>query len=159
MALAQDIQQATRLYGISRRMADVRDEYYLHLERAQKGDMNVTEWLCWFIGQFRLACVNSSRILDRSLEKAQFWAAHAGKSLSDAQRKAVTTMLDAGPQGFDGGMSTRKYGNLTRVSPATASRDLGALARLGLFTVTGQGKSTRYWINIEGWEKGEGIEK
>lgn len=151
MALAQDVQQATRLLGISRRMAEARDEYYLQLERAQKGDLDVTEWLCWFVEQFRVACEESSRILDRSLEKAQFWAAHAGASLSDAQRKAVNTLLEAGPQGFDGGMSTRKYCSLTRVSPATASRDLGALTKLGLLAVTGRGKSTRYWINVAGW--------
>lgn len=151
MALAQDIQQATRLFGISRRMAEARDEYYLQIERAQKGDLDVTEWLCWFVEQFRVACEESSCILDRSLEKAQFWAVHAGVSLSEAQRKAVNTLLDAGPKGFDGGMSTRKYCSLTRVSPATASRDLSALTRLGLFSVTGQGKSTRYWVNIEGW--------
>jgi Fic family protein len=72
-------------------------------------------------------------------------------SLSEAQRKAVNTLLDAGPGDFDGGMSTRKYGALTKVPPATASRDLTALAKLGLFVITGQGKSIRYWINIEGW--------
>lgn len=154
MALAQDIQQATRLFGISRRMADARDEYYLQLERAQKGNLDVTEWLCWFIDQFRTACEESARILDRSLEKAQFWTAHAGASLSEAQRKAINTLLDAGPAGFEGGMSTRKYCNLTRVSPATASRDLASLTRLGLVVVTGQGKSTRYWVNIPGWAKG-----
>ncbi|NEX64908.1 Fic family protein [Noviherbaspirillum galbum] len=153
MALAQDIQQATRLFGISRRMATARDEYYLQLERAQKGDLDVTEWICWFTDQFKLACEESALILDRSLEKAQFWAEHAGKSLSEAQRKVVNVLLDAGPQGFDGGMSTRKYGSLARVSPATASRDLGALARLGMLTITGQGKSTRYWINLDGWVK------
>lgn len=155
MALAQDIRQATRLFGISRRMANARDEYYRELERAQKGDLDITEWLCWFISQFRFACEGPARILDRSLEKAKFWTTHAGNSLTDAQRKAVNVLLDAGPQGFDGGMSTRKYCSLTKVSPATASRDLGALAKLGVFVVTGKGKSTRYWINMPDWAPSE----
>jgi Fic family protein len=63
----------------------------------------------------------------------------------------VNTLLDAGPKGFEGGMSTRKYCALTKVSPATASRDLGALVKMGMLVPTGQGKSTKYWINLDGW--------
>jgi len=151
MALAQDIGQATRLFGISRQLAAVRDDYYTQLERAQKGDLDVTEWLCWFVTQFQAACEDSALILDRSLEKAMYWASHAGQSLTPAQRKVINTLLDAGPKGFEGGMSTRKYCGITGVSPATASRDLSALVKMGLLVSTGQGKSTRYWINLAGW--------
>ena len=151
LALAQDIGQSTRLFGISRRLAAVRDAYYSHLERAQKGDLDVTEWLCWFVRQFQLACEESAHILDRSLEKARYWAAHADRSLSPTQHKVVKLMLDAGPEGFEGGMSTRKYCGVSKVSPATASRDLSALVKMGMLVSTGQGKSTRYWIELEGW--------
>ncbi|MGH8808944.1 MAG: Fic family protein [Noviherbaspirillum sp.] len=151
MALAQDAGQATRLFGVSRRLATVRDEYYAELERAQKGDLDATGWLHWFVRQFQTACEDSTRILDRSLEKARYWTAHAGQSLSPAQRKAVNTLLDAGPDGFEGGMSTRKYCGIAKVSPATASRDLSALVKMGMLASTGRGKSTRYWINLAGW--------
>lgn len=151
MALAQDVRQSTRLFGISRRLATVRDDYYAQLERAQKGDLDVTEWSCWFVRQFQAACEDSARILDRPLEKARYWAAHAGQPLSAAQRKVINILLDAGPDGFEGGMSTRKYCGLSKVSPATASRDLSALVKMGMLVSTGQGKSTRYWAKLEGW--------
>jgi Fic family protein len=151
MALAQDNGQSTRLIGISRRLAQVHDDYYRYLEQAQKGDLDITGWLEWFIRQYHAACTESTAILDRSLQKAQYWMRHSGTSLSKAQRKVVNGMLDAGPESFDGGMSTKKYVSLAMVSTATASRDLGALLRAGLVVTTGQGKSTRYWINLTGW--------
>ncbi|MEN3367405.1 MAG: hypothetical protein V7606_4679 [Burkholderiales bacterium] len=154
LALAQDAGGSTRLCGISRQLAKSRDDYYIHLERAQKGDLDVTEWLHWFVQEFRAACEESASILDRSLEKARYWALHADQRLSAAQRKIVNTLLDAGPIGFDGGMSTRKYASLAKVSSATASRDLAALVKMGMFVQTGQGKSTRYWINLDGWSGG-----
>lgn len=151
MALAQDNGQSTRLIGISRRLAQVRDDYYRHLEQAQKGDLDIAGWLEWFIRQYHVACTESTAILDSSLQKAQYWTRHSATSLSDAQRKVINVMLGAGPQGFEGGMSTRKYVSLAKVSTATASRDLGGLLRAGLVVTTGQGKSTRYWISLTGW--------
>jgi Fic family protein len=53
-------------------------------------------------------------------------------------------MLDAGPQGFIGGMTNRKYAHLTKASPATAQRDLAALVELGCLVSTGAGRSARY---------------
>lgn len=151
LALAQDAKQPTRLYGVSRQLAKTRDEYYVQLEKAQKGTMDVTPWLLWFVEQFNAACTESIIILEGSLEKARYWSMHSGVSLSPAQAKAIKTLLDAGKGGFEGGMSTSKYASLSRVSTATASRDLAALLKAGMLVTTGQGKSTRYWINLLGW--------
>ena len=60
-------------------------------------------------------------------------------------------MLDAGPEGFEGGMSTEKYSNLAPTTKVTASRELRELLRLGFLVSTGQGRGTRYWINLPGW--------
>lgn len=151
LALAQDTKRPTRLFGLSRQLARVRNDYYRQLEQAQKGTMDVTSWLQWFIGQFNAACLDSIRIMESSLEKAQFWATHAGVSLSPSQTKTIKALLDAGRGGFVGGMSTSKYASLNRVSTATASRDLASLVKTGLLASTGQGKATRYWINLPGW--------
>jgi Fic family protein len=151
LALAQDAKQPTRLYGISRQLAKARDEYYRYLEKAQKGSMDVTQWLLWFVEQFNAACTESIGILEGSLEKARYWSVHSGISLSPAQAKAIKTLLDAGKGGFEGGMSTSKYASLNKVSTATASRDLSALLKAGMLATTGQGKATRYWINMPGW--------
>jgi Fic family protein len=62
-------------------------------------------------------------------------------------------LLDAGKDGLSGGMSAEKYANLTGSSKATATRDLTDLASRGLLVVTGQGRGTRYWINVPGWPR------
>ena len=146
-ALAQDIKQGTKLFGLARQLMLSRDEYYRQLERASKGSMDMTAWCQWFLEQFRLACEHSSTVLDRALQKAQFWAVFADIGLTPAQRKCINLLLDAGPQGFVGGMSTAKYASITRVSSATASRDLSGLQQAGLLLRSGQGKSTRYEID------------
>ncbi|HEX9198653.1 MAG TPA: hypothetical protein VF865_03785, partial [Acidobacteriaceae bacterium] len=58
---------------------------------------------------------------------------------------------DAGPGGFEGGMSTRKYSHMTGASRATASRELVDLAQKGLLRVTGRLKGTRYFVTVPGW--------
>jgi Fic family protein len=69
--------------------------------------------------------------VERVLQKARFWVHHAQATLSERQRKALNALLDAGPDGFVGGMTNRKYAHLTHVSPATAQRDLAKLAERG----------------------------
>jgi Fic family protein len=71
----------------------------------------------------------------------------------DRQRKAVNRLLDAGPDGFEGGMNTRKYVALTGASPATASRDLAELQAVGVFERVGDGRSTRYYVKLPGLEQ------
>ena len=77
--------------------------------------------------------------------------AHAGVPVNARQRKAVNTLLDQGPGGFEGGMSTRKYVSLTSTSRPTPSRELIELNALGVLKQSGAGRSTRYYINLPGW--------
>ena len=90
-------------------------------------------------------------VIDESLEKARFWFNHRDRELTARQRKVLNALLDAGPGRFEGGMSTKKYENLTGASRATSSRDLVELEELGLLRRDGAGPSTRYHINIDGW--------
>jgi Fic family protein len=151
LVLARDSGEASRLIRISQRMLEKRSEYYTELERAQHGALDVTEWVAWFIAQVRAACEQAAAVMDASLEKATFWYNHRDKELTPRQRKVVNALLDAGPGGFEGGMSTRKYEHLTGASRATSSRDLIELAHAGLLRQEGAGRSTRYGLNIEGW--------
>jgi Fic family protein len=93
-------------------------------------------------------------VIDESLVKARFWFDHRDKELAPRQRKLLNALLDAGPKGFEGGMSTKKYESLSTASRATSSRDLIELDELGLLRRTGAGRSTRYYLNIEGWGSG-----
>jgi len=151
MALAQDAQSARRLYSMSRQLMMVREQYYRKLNEAQRDSLDITAWISFFVHQFIAACVASQSVIDAAIEKNKFWLAHAQHALNERQRKALTRLLDAGKGGFSGGLSAEKYANLTTTSKATATRDLTDLARGGLLIATGQGRGTRYWINLPGW--------
>ncbi|MBV8501938.1 MAG: Fic family protein [Paucibacter sp.] len=151
LALARDSGEASRQIRTSQRLLDRRNEYYEHLEQAQHGGLDVTEWVTWFVQQVRVSCEEASRTIDDTLAKARFWMDHNGKDLTERQRKAVNVLLDAGPNGFEGGMSTKKYESVTGTSRATASRELIELQALGLLTQVGAGRSTRYYVNLPGW--------
>jgi len=151
LVLARDAGEASRLIRISQQLLDQREAYYTALAQAQHGALEVSDWVVWFIAQVRLACEQASTVIDLSLTKARFWAEHRDQNLSARQRKVVNTLLDAGPGGFAGGMSTKKYESLATTSRATASRELIELEALGLLCATGAGRSTRYHIKLEGW--------
>lgn len=76
---------------------------------------------------------------------------HQDKVLTTRQRTVVNLLFDAGPEGFEGGMSTRKYESIGGTSRATASRELIELEEMALLRKVGAGRSTRYYLNIPGW--------
>jgi Fic family protein len=151
LILARGAGEPSRVLRISQRLLAQRADYYEQLERAQHGPLEVTPWVVWFTEQVHAAFDMAASVVDLSLAKAMFWNKHRAKDLSPRQRKAVNALLDAGPGGFEGGMSTRKYESLTGAARATASRDLIELAALGLLTQVGAGRGTRYYLRIEGW--------
>lgn len=143
-ALAQDEHRSSRLYSLSARFMSVRGEYYDALQALSRGDLDATEWLRWFLEQIRAACGESAGTVERVLQKTRFWMRHAQSGLNARQRKALNALLDAGPAGFVGGMTNKKYAHLTRVSPATAQRDLADLAERGVLRSHGAGRGVRY---------------
>lgn len=155
LVLARDSGEASRLIRTSQRLLARRSEYYEHLERAQHGGLDVTEWVTWFVQQVQASCEEASQAIDDTLAKARFWMDHGGKHLNERQRKVMNLLLDAGPDGFEGGMSTRKYESIAATSRATASRELIELQELGLLARVGAGRSTRYGVNLPGWAPGE----
>ena len=151
LLLARDSGETSRLFRMSQRLLDFRLDYYANLERAQHGGADVTVWVCWFVEQMQAACEVASTAVDHTLVRARFWLDNGTQALSERQRKVVNLLLDAGPGGFDGGMSTRKYENFTGTSRATASRELIDLEVKGMLQQVGGGRSTRYYVNLPGW--------
>ena len=143
-ALAQDEDRSTRLYSLSARFMAVRNEYYDALQALSCGTLEATEWLRWFLDQIVAACADSAHIVERVLAKARFWMRHGQSGLNLRQQKALNALLDAGPGGFVGGMTNKKYAHLNRVSPATAQRDLAELSARGILRALGGGRSVRY---------------
>lgn len=158
MVLARDGADFSRLIRLSQRLLAQRDAYYAQLERAQRGDVDVTGWVVWFINQVKAACDGASQAIDHTLAKSRFWAEHGAKDLNPRQRRVLNLLLDAGPGGYLGGMSTRKYESTTRSSRATASRELGDLEALGLLQRVGAGRSTRYYPALPGWAPAAGAD-
>jgi Fic family protein len=151
MTLAQDVDSSQRFYSISGQLMAERKAYYDSLGAAQRGTLDVTQWVSFFVTQFRLACVTSQQVISAAIDKNRFWATHAQHATNERQRKVLRRLLDAGNGGFQGGMSAEKYSNLTGASKATATRDLGDMQKGGLLVTTGQGRGTRYWVNVPGW--------
>ena len=143
-ALAQDENRSSRLYSLSARIMAVRSEYYRALENLSRGNLDATDWLHWFLEQVAAACGDSAGTVERVLQRTRFWMRHTQSSLNERQRKVINTLLDAGPEGFVGGLTNRKYAHLTHTSPATAQRDLAELVAQGVLRVDGAGRSVRY---------------
>ncbi|MGB5395715.1 MAG: Fic family protein [Gammaproteobacteria bacterium] len=152
-ALAQAEQQSIRFYSLSAAIMERRKEYYAQLEKAQKGDMDITPWLRWFLGVLELALKQGRARFDRVLDKSRFWYRHSQTPLTARQIKVLNRLLDVGAaqedaEGFEHGINAEKYKSLTRVSKATATRDLTDLLEKGCLTkLPSGGRSTRYAIN------------
>jgi Fic family protein len=149
MALAADEQSGLRLYSMSSQIRSERDAYYAVLGRTQRGNGEITEWLEWFLACLERAMRASEGQLDVVLGKASFWQRLAGASLSERQSKVVNRLLDAGRDGFQGGLTTRKYASMTGASRATAQREIADLVEKGFLKQRpGGGRSTSYDINL-----------
>jgi Fic family protein len=147
MALAQDENTGRRYYSLSAQIMKERDAYYDMLEKTQAGDGDCTEWLLWFIGCFDHALSAAESILSAILFKAVFWKRHAETVVNERQKKMLNRLLDAGKDGFEGGLSTRKYMGMTKTSRSTAWREIEDLLRKKMLRpLPGGGRSVAYEI-------------
>lgn len=146
MALARSDDSRQRFYSMSAQIRRERDDYYLMLERTQKGGLDVTAWHEWFLGCLLRTMEGSQQLLGGVLNKARFWERFAKEPLQERQIKVLNRLLD----GFEGKLTTSKWAALTRCSQDTAHRDiLDLVARGALKKDPGGGRSTSYSLNIE----------
>jgi Fic family protein len=111
----------------------------------------VTEWLSWFLGCFERAITAAEKTLTNVLLKAKFWKGHSETGLSERQRKVLNRLLDAGPGGFEGNLTTRKYIGMTKASRSTAWREIDDMLQKGVLrALPGEGRSAAYEV---AWEK------
>ena len=156
LALGQDMGQPGRIVTLSRQMESCKDRYYSELERAQRSkSMDVTAWVEWMLEQMALASEFANRTIDSAIQRIRFQAQMSLVRLNERQLKTMKKLLDAGPKGYEGGMTTRKHERIAQTSTPTAARDLIELERLGLLTRYGDGRSTRYYPAIDGWAEDE----
>jgi len=136
-----------RALGISAQILREREGYYAALERCQRGDLDVTGWLTWFLEQLAAAAATNGAVIDAVQRKAAFWWSHRHSGFNSRQQKLLNRLLDAEPEGFTGGMTLRKAIGLTKVSRATAWRDLAELVEKHAIEPIGEGRSRAYRIH------------
>ncbi|WP_235041474.1 Fic family protein [Vreelandella profundi] len=148
-ALAQAERQSVRFYSLSAAIMARREAYYDHLESAQKGSLDITQWLLWFLDTLKEALKQALLRIDRVLMKTTFWQRHATTVLNERQIKVLNRLLDTAGEEFAQGINARKYQSLAKVSKATATRDLAELLEKGcLSKLPGGGRSTRYSVVV-----------
>jgi len=130
-----------RFYSLSAQIQRERRDYHAVLERTQKGTLDVTDWLAWFLATLGRAIVSAQATLDTVLAKARFWQRWAGIPLNERQAKLLGRLLD----GLDGKLTSSKWARIAKCSPDTALRDITALLELGVLKKSpGGGRSTGY---------------
>lgn len=141
MALARSENSNQRFYSMSSQISSERDEYYNILEATQKGDMNITRWLIWFLDCLDRAIQGSEATLATVLFKARFWEKHIAEKFNDRQKKIINKLLD----GFEGKLTSSKWATLGKCSQDTASRDIDDLINRKILKKNPEGgRSTSY---------------
>ncbi len=141
LALARSEQSPNRFYSMSAQIRLERGDYYGILEQTQKGSLDITAWMRWFLGCLDRAFDGAEATLGHVLRKARFWEVHAGESFNDRQRKIVNRLMN----GFEGKLTSSKWAKLARCSQDTASRDINDLIKRRVLAKNDAGgRSTSY---------------
>ena len=141
MLLARSDKSVQRFYSMSAQIRIERKEYYAILEKTQKGDLNITEWILWFLNCLINAINSTEEILCKVLNKASFWKLHSITILNERQQQMINKMLD----GFDGKLTSSKWGKINKCSQDTALRDIQDLIKKNILQKEASGgRSTNY---------------
>ena len=148
-ALAQAEHNSIRFYSLSAAIMARRKEYYTQLEHAQKGSMDITPWLRWFLSVLHDAIADGLNRFERVINKTRFWQQHAQTVLNEREIKVLNRLLDTQGEEFSLGVNASKYQALAKVSKATATRELAGLVQKNcLIKLPGGGRSTRYRVAV-----------
>jgi Fic family protein len=150
MALAAGDDAIVRYYSVSAQVFAERAEYYQALEEAQRGGLDATPWLEWFLGCVLRAVRAAESSMESAVLRARLRATLAAMDLGPRQIKALYKLVEHEPAGFGGGLTNAKYRSMTGASKATATRDLADLVQRGFLRVgDASGRSTRYVLSLE----------
>jgi Fic family protein len=141
MVLARSEGTPQRFYSMSAQIRQERKAYYEILEATQKGDLDITHWLEWFLACLGRAFEQAETILAAVLNKARFWDRFAGMEFNPRQRSLINRLLN----GFEGKLTSSKWARIEKCSQDTALRDIEDLIRKGmLIKESAGGRSTSY---------------
>lgn len=147
MLLARADQNKNRFYSMSAQIRIERNAYYNILEATQKGNLDITDWLLWFLQCFQSAIFNTNKTLNKIVFKSKFWEKVNVFVLNERQKLMLNKLLD----GFDGKLNSSKWAKITKCSQDTAIRDIHGLMEKNILKKgPAGGRSTSYIINEEG---------
>ncbi|WP_181159937.1 Fic family protein [Sandaracinobacter neustonicus] len=141
--LARSEQSQQRFYSMSSQIRAERNRYYDMLEATQKGNLDMTRWLRWFLECLERAIDRAEETLASVMEKARLWDAIKGQPISERQRLVINRLLD----GFEGKLTSSKWAKLAKCSQDTAARDIDDLVKRGILVRSeAGGRSTSYTL-------------
>lgn len=147
MALARAEEMPERFYSMSAQIERERKRYYDQLEKSQRGGLDITAWLEWFLSCLGRAITGAESELAGTLRKAKIWKSLNETSVNDRQRKVINLLLG----NFEGKLTSSKYAKLTNCSPDTALRDIKELVERGVLAQdSAGGRSTAYYLKPVG---------
>jgi Fic family protein len=139
--LARSESSSQRFYSMSAQIRRERNAYYSNLEATQRGGLEITPWLEWFLACLDRAFTGTESVLAKVLEKSQFWERYGQSPLNHRQRLIINRLLD----GFEGKLTSSKWAKLAKCSQDTSLRDIEALVQSGiLLKDQAGGRSTSY---------------
>ena len=142
--LARADEMPHRFYSMSAEIRKQRKEYYEILEKTQKGKLDITNWLEWFLDCLNTALLDTEKTISTILQKAAFWDKHR-VPMNERQIKMVNLLWD----GFNGKLTSSKWGKITKCSADTALRDIQDLIGKGVLRKTNEGgRSTNYELAL-----------
>ncbi|MBP1638632.1 MAG: hypothetical protein H6Q17_215 [Bacteroidetes bacterium] len=145
MLLARSDGSTQRFYSMSSQIRKERKTYYDILERTQKGGLDITDWLSWFLNCLLNTLISSDAILAKVMSKAGFWKQHSTIILNERQRMMLNRLLD----GFEGKLTSSKWAKITKCSQDTAIRDIQDLMNKAILKKEAAGgRSTNYELLI-----------
>ena len=143
MMLTRSERSSQRFYSLSSQIERERDEYYLVLERVQKGGMDISLWLEWFLNCLARAIDNSHVLLEDILFKDAFWQKFSAEALNQRQLEIINRLLD----GIEGKLTSSKYAKMAKCSQDSAYRDILDLVKKGILVKSSEGgRSTSYLL-------------
>jgi Fic family protein len=141
LLLARSDGMCERFYSLSSQIESERKAYYEKLEACQRGGLDITLWLRWFLECFGRALMGAETLLEQVLRKARLWQRISQGPVNDRQRVVLNRLLD----GFEGKLTSSKYSKLAKCSSDTALRDIQDLVSRGIMLQSSSGgRSTSY---------------
>jgi len=145
LQLARADRTELRFYSMSSQIQLEKKGYYDTLERCQKGSLDISEWMNWYLGCLLRAIRESHTILGSVLERAEFWKRHVGESFNGRQRDMLNRLFD----GFKGKLTSSKWAKIVKCSQDTAQRDINDLIAKGILEKEAAGgRSTSYRVKL-----------